>query len=121
MSKKEKSPEQKKSRKKKVLKVLCGILAVILVFVMVTTCISLVGIKSNTNKAQSFPKVGCELNFENKGNGVWNIYSDKELKVLQLTDIHIGAGWMSIRKDSMALNAVAAMISAEKPDLVIVT
>ena len=121
MSKKEKSPEQKKNRKKKVLKVLCGILAVILAFVIVTTCVSLVGIKSNTNKAQSFPKVGCELNFENKGNGVWNIYSDKELKVLQLTDIHIGAGWMSIRKDSMALNAVAAMISAEKPDLVIVT
>ena len=121
MSKKEKSPEKKKNRKKKVLKVLGCILALILAFVIVTTCISLVGIKSNTNKAQSFPEVGCNLKYENAGNGVWNIYSDKELKVLQLTDVHIGAGWMSIRKDSMALNAVAAMISAEKPDLVVVT
>ena len=121
MSKKEKSPEKKKNRKKKVLRVLGCILAFILVFAIVTTCVSLVGIKSNTNKAKLFPAVGCDLSFENAGNGVWNIRSDKELKVLQLTDVHIGAGWLSIRKDSMALNAVAAMISAEKPDLVIVT
>ena len=73
MSKKEKSPEKKKNRKKKVLRVLGCILAFILVFAIVTTCVSLVGIKSNTNKAKSFPAVGCDLSFENAGNGVWNI------------------------------------------------
>ncbi|MBR4766165.1 MAG: hypothetical protein IK085_05295, partial [Clostridia bacterium] len=67
MSKKEKSPEKKKNRKKKVLKVLGCILAVILAFVIVTTCVSLVGIMSNTNKAKSFPAVGGSLNFENAG------------------------------------------------------
>ncbi|MBQ4603929.1 MAG: metallophosphoesterase, partial [Clostridia bacterium] len=51
----------------------------------------------------------------------WNIYSDRGIKVLQLTDTHFGGGWMSHKKDSMALNAIAAMITAEKPDLVIVT
>ena len=40
---------------------------------------------------------------------------------MQLTDIHIGGGWISAEKDRKALNCVAAMVSAEKPDLVIVT
>ena len=42
------------------------------------------------------------------------------MKVIQLSDVHLG-GWMSINKDRMSLNAVAAMITAEKPDFVIVT
>ena len=40
---------------------------------------------------------------------------------MQLTDIHIGAGFLSIKKDTMAINAVAAMVSEEKPDLVVVS
>ncbi len=41
--------------------------------------------------------------------------------MLQLTDIHLGGGWLTKDRDQMALNAVAAMIGAEKPDLVVVT
>ena len=41
--------------------------------------------------------------------------------MLQLTDIHIGAGWLCHGKDLKAINAVAAMVTAEKPDLVIIT
>jgi 3',5'-cyclic AMP phosphodiesterase CpdA len=40
---------------------------------------------------------------------------------MQLTDVHIGGGYLSKEKDAMALNAVAAMVMAEKPDLVIAT
>lgn len=50
-----------------------------------------------------------------------NIKSDKGLKVMQLTDVHIGGGWMSIKKDAMAINTVATMIRVEKPDFVVVT
>lgn len=111
--------ESKKSRK--ALRVLAIIFAVIVVFTSIMTAVGLIGLKANVTKAHQFPAVGTELKVEEKGNGVWNIYSDRELKVMQLSDTHFGGGWLSIKKDSMALNAVAAMISAEKPDFVIIT
>lgn len=107
---------------KKFLKVLAVIAAVIVLFSAVTTVVSVIGLNANLNKAHEFAKVeGDYPEFEEMGDGVWNIYSDREIKVMQITDTHFGGGWMSINKDSMALNAVAAMISAEKPDLVIFT
>ena len=54
-------------------------------------------------------------------DGYWTFTTDNDLKVMQLTDVHIGAGCLSKNKDMWALNAVATMIKAEKPDLVIVT
>ncbi len=54
-------------------------------------------------------------------NGEYAFVTDRELKVLTMTDIHIGGGWMSFNKDRMAFNAVAAMVTAEKPDLVVLT
>lgn len=47
--------------------------------------------------------------------------TDEDFKVLHLTDIHITGGVINAGKDKRAINAVAAMITAEKPDLVIVT
>ena len=113
--------KNKSKKGKKALIVLAVIFAVIVVFTGITTAVGLIGLNANVNKAHQFPSVGTELKAEEKGNGVWNIYSDRELKIMQLSDTHFGGGWLSIKKDSMALNAVAAMISAEKPDLVVVT
>ncbi len=115
------SKKEKPAKKKKGLKVLAVILAVIIVFVGVTTILTVIGNKSNLNKAKSFPAADCPLECKNVSNGVWDIVSDKELKIVQLTDVHLGGGWMSTKKDSMSLNAVAAMLSKEKPDLVIAT
>lgn len=111
----------KNKKGKKALRVLAIILAVIVLFTGVTTVITVIGLNANINKANSFPAVDSDIKIEEKGDGVWNIYSDREIKVLQLTDTHFGGGWMSLKKDSMAMNAIAAMISAEKPDLVIIT
>lgn len=47
--------------------------------------------------------------------------SDGEFKILQITDVHLGGGVFYADSDRKALNAVAAMIGAERPDLVIVT
>ena len=47
--------------------------------------------------------------------------TDGDFRVMHLTDIHIAGGFLSSEQDKKALNAVAAMITAEKPDLVIVT
>ena len=54
-------------------------------------------------------------------DGVAYFTTDKDFKVLQLTDVHIGGGFLSVDEDKKAINAVAAMITEEKPDLVIVT
>ncbi len=109
-------------KKRKFLKFLAGFMAVLVTFTAITTVVTVIGLNANIKKANSFSAVDAEeITVENVSAGVWNIHSDRELKVMQLTDIHLGGGWLSHKKDSMALNAVAAMISAEKPDFVIVT
>ena len=116
--------EVKKPKKHRVRKFFLGLLCVIVAFVLITTLITVIGLNANIKKAKSFAAVQYDTQlpeFENYDNGKWNIHTDRELKVLQLTDVHIGGGWMSIAKDSMAINAVAALITAEKPDFVIVT
>ncbi len=118
-----KTKEKKNGRGKKALKVLAIILCVLVVFFSVTAVVSVIGNKGNTEKAMSFPTVEAEdkLTPEKDENGYWTFTTDRDFKVLQLTDVHIGGGWLSLSKDAMALNAVAAMVAAEKPDLVIVT
>ena len=79
--------------------------------------------RSNFEVASSFDQVVYEDRLVPKKDtdGNWTFYTDRDLKVLQFTDVHIGGGILSIKKDKKALNAVAAMITAEKPDLVILT
>lgn len=124
MKTKEKTVEvKKKSRGKKALKVLCVILAVIIAAAGVCAAVSAVGNKANIEKIASFEPTekADRLVPEKDEDGNWTFTTDREFKVLQLTDVHIGGGFMSLKKDSMALNAVAAMVKAEEPDLVIVT
>ncbi len=112
--------EKRVARSKKTLRIFAVILAVIAVISAVTAVANTVVVNSNIKRAKSIsPSYVNELTFENPTDGVWNIISDNGLKVLQITDIHIGGGWMSMKKDRMALNAVAAIINAEKPDFVI--
>ena len=53
--------------------------------------------------------------------GRYYFTTDGDFKVMQITDVHIGGGILSGEKDKKAINAVAAMITAEKPDMVVVT
>ena len=53
--------------------------------------------------------------------GVPYFTTDRDFKVMQLTDVHIGGGIISSVEDKKAFNAIAAMIATEKPDLVVVT
>lgn len=116
----------KKSKKKSgkvALKVIACVVAAVVLLGTVGAVVSLMGNKANTEKALSFETVQIENQLvpEKDENGYWTFTTDRDFKVLQLTDIHIGGGWMSLKKDAMALNAVAAMVTAEKPDLVIIT
>lgn len=118
-----KQAKKKKGKGKTVLKIFAGILSVIVFFAAVVAVLNIVCTNANIKKAQSYEPVAYENQLvpEKDANGYWTFVTDDELRVMQLTDVHIGGGFMSSKKDSMAMNAVAAMITAEKPDLVIVT
>lgn len=112
-----------KKRGKTVLIILASIAGVIALALCACVAVSFVGIKSNQNFIKSLKAVEYEnqLAPHLADDGYYTFVTDDDFKVMQLSDIHIGAGFLSIKKDTMALNAVAAMITAEKPDLVIVT
>lgn len=112
-----------KGKGKKAFKVLGIIIIVIAVLVGAAAVVSAVGNKANFKLAGSFAKVEYDnkLKPEQDENGDWCFVTDKELKVVQITDVHIGGGFMSLSKDASALTAVATMLTTEKPDLVIVT
>lgn len=120
--KKEKTNEKKKGRKAG--KVILCIFLVIAVLFGVATCVNVVGVKSNSsfikntvNSAQYENQLVPEIDKD----GNYSFTTDRDFRIMQLTDIHIGSGFMSIKKDNLAINSVAAMITAEKPDLVVVT
>lgn len=125
--KKNKVKKTAKQKVKNALKVILSIVLTIAVLFGIATCVNIVGVKSNANfVSENIKKLEYENQYlpvlDENGNYTFTTKTDdSDFKVMQLTDIHIGGGFMSIRKDNMALNAVAAMISAEKPDLVVVT
>ena len=114
---------KKKSKGKAALKALCIFLAVIVAAAGICAVLSVTGNKANIEKISAFEKVekADKIIPEKDEDGNWTFTTDREFKVMQLTDVHIGGGFLSSKKDSMAINAVAAMIKAEEPDLVIVT
>ena len=51
--------------------------------------------------------------------GYYTFTTDRELKVMMLTDIHLGGGFWSYKKDRKTVSEVIGMLQKEKPDLVI--
>ena len=49
------------------------------------------------------------------------IPTDRDYKILQLTDLHLGFGMFSGKKDKLALEAVAELIHRTEPDLMVLT
>ena len=107
------------------LKIISFVLSIVTSFSMSMSSLTALVNKGNFEVASSFDQVayedGQQLVPEKDADGWWTFTTDRALKVLQFTDVHIGGGVMSLKKDKKALNAVAAMITAEKPDLVILT
>ncbi|MBQ6022673.1 MAG: hypothetical protein IJL25_07090, partial [Clostridia bacterium] len=92
----ETKPETEKKKKtgrgKKALKALLGILIAIVCIAVVTAVVNVIGNSANMKKAKSFPAVEYtdQLVPEKDAHGNYTFVTDKDLKVLQLTDIHIG-------------------------------
>lgn len=47
--------------------------------------------------------------------------TDEDFKVMQITDVHLGGGFLSYAKDKKCINCVITMVQNEKPDLVVFT
>ena len=125
--KKQKKVKVKKTAKQRFkifLKVILSIIVVITALAVVINFVNFASIKPNSDfvkekvnsvsiENQLVPTLGKDGNYE--------FVTDDDFRIMHLTDVHLGGGFLSTKKDTMALNAVAAMVTAEKPDLVVVT
>ncbi len=113
----------KKEKSKKGLKVLCCILAAAVVLAALVAGLNYSALNTLLEKGRAFSRVETEgrLVPEKDENGYWCFTTDEEFKVMHITDIHIGGGFLSKDVDEKALNAVALMVTREKPDLVVAT
>lgn len=114
---------KKKKIGKIILRTLGIILAVIVLLGAIGKLANVIGNKAHLESIKELSAVAYENQLvpQKDADGVWTFTTDNDFRVMQLTDVHIGGGWISTAKDTMALNAVAAMVTAEKPDLVIIT
>ena len=114
---------KKKGNKKMGLKVLVIILGVILVFGIASTFANKQNIKKMIEYISDFDSVETEdrIDVSKDDEGCYVITTDRDLKVLQVTDIHLGGGWMSKKDDMRTLKTVATMVLTEKPDVVFAT
>lgn len=112
-----------KAKKRSKIKIIAIILAVIILFFGVTILFAIKNTNKSLERIAEITPIEKEdkLTPERDENGYWTFTTDRDFKVVQLTDIHIGAGWLSGKKDLNAINAVATMVKAEKPDLVVIT
>ena len=106
-----------KGRKKSLLIVV----AIILVVAIIVTGANVSAVNTLKEQGNSYKALELEdkLTPQKDENGNWYFTTDRDFKVMHLTDIHIGGGFMSKEEDEKALNAIAAMVTREKPDLVI--
>ena len=113
----------KKSGKQIAKRILLGILIFILALAIFTVGANCICLVLNHAKVDDFPAVnygGAQL-VPGEDEFGYTFTTDNDFKIVQLTDVHLGGGFMSKSKDLKAMNAVAAMVTAEKPDLVVVT
>ena len=108
--------------KKALLIILCIFGAIALIFGGCTLA-NVINASSLNAYIDTFERVEIENQLQPARDEHGNTYftTDEDFKVMHLTDIHIGGGFLSTSKDKKVINAVAAMISAEKPDLVVIT
>lgn len=112
-----------KRKCKKTIKGLAITLAVIVAIAGLIAVLNILAVENLVKKGASYAPVEYDepVVLVTDEDGEKYFLSDRDIKIMHLTDIHIGGGFMSKGVDEKALNAVATMVTAEKPDLVIAT
>lgn len=97
--------------------------AIVLALAAAITTANVVAVNNLIKKGSEYNKVSYENQLvpEKDEKGNWYFTTDGDFKVMQLTDIHIGGGFATASADKKALNAIALMVTREKPDFVIAT
>ena len=108
---------------KKVFKIFLGIILVIGIIIAGLSIANSLVVSHMNEYIDTFAKVEIEdqLIPEYDENGEAYFTTDDDFKIMHLTDVHLGGSVLSIKDDKSAMNAIAAMINTEKPDLVVVT
>ena len=108
---------------KKLFKVLIIILALIGAIALVMLGLNKMNEAAMNEYIDSFARVEYDGQLAPSVDSHGNYYftTDGEFKILHLTDVHLGGGIFFSGSDKSAINAVAAMVTEEKPDLVVVT
>lgn len=126
--KKNLTPEQKKRKTIKALIITGSVVLALAIFFSGCAIASTVNTNAHLSFASSFEKVEYTEHdqlaptFDDE-LGYWTFTkdADRDFKILQFTDVHIGGGAFSGTKDNWAMSAVATMIRQSQPDLVVVT
>ena len=92
----EKVKRSSKQRFKIFLRILLIIVLIIAIICASLVIVSLVGIKSNKDFISSISTVEYDNQLvpELGDDGYYTFVTDDEFKIMQLTDVHIGAGFM---------------------------
>ncbi len=108
---------------KKIAKRLMSFISAIVIIGIVIAVANIFSVRNLVKKCNEYNKIDFEEQLvpQIDDNGNWVFTTDRDFKVMHLTDIHLGGGFLSKGTDEMTLNAVAAMVTREKPDLVIAT
>ena len=106
-----------KTRKKKLLIVI----SVVLALGIIIAGANLFMLDNLLKKGNSYNAVETknQLIPQKDKNGYWYFTTDDDFKVMHLTDIHIGGGFLSKDVDEKALNAIALMVTKEKQTLLL--
>ena len=123
---KDMTPEQRRRRRITDLIITGTVFGVVLLFFAICALCSFVGYTGNFDYIATIQAVDYDSPYElgyyeELGYYTFTATDDSDFRVLQLTDIHIGAGAFSAKKDRWAIEAVSTVVSRVKPDLVIVT
>lgn len=123
-------PAERKRRNIRDIIITCTVCGLVLVFFAILALCSYVGYTGNykyIDTVEALPEDYSDFEMDYDESLGYYVFSPKngasaeDFTVLQLTDIHIGAGAFSAQKDRWALQAVEDTIKAVQPDLVIVT
>lgn len=71
--------------------------------------------------SKSYIPTDTEIFVDELGYNSIRLKEDRDIRVLQITDIHIGNGIFSVKKDRKALEDVCALIEYSNPDLIVLT
>ncbi len=98
---------------KTALAIVSSILCVILLALAGVVVIDVIAYKQNIRIVESKEYIGSPLTPVME-DGVYTFYTDRDFRILQLTDVHIGGGAFSIGKDRKAFDAVETLVRRVK-------